>query len=46
MTDQISALINVLRYTKQITPRQKDIFLLTYGFIRKSLAETHTSPLG
>lgn len=43
MTDQqISALINALRYTKQITPRQKDI-LDTWDALQKKPFDTDTA---
>lgn len=43
MTDQqISALINALRYTKQITPRQKDI-LDTWDALQKKPFDTGTA---
>lgn len=43
MTDQqISALVNALRYTKQITPRQKDI-LDTWDALQKKPFDTDTA---
>lgn len=42
MTDQISALINVLRYTNRITPLQKDI-LATWDALQKKPFDTDTA---